>query len=156
MAWCRANLSPVAQFDANPHLAPTRYADGAFDFIYALSVFTHLPEDHQFAWLAELRRILKPGGILITTVHGPTTCAALPPLVQKEVENRGFLYLDQTQPDWPSYPGATTDGLPEFYRLTYHTFDYVWKKWSNVFEILEVKDRGLNFMQDAVVCRKRA
>lgn len=155
MAWCRENFSPVATFDANPHLPPTRYADETFDFIYAISVFTHLPEDHQFAWLAELNRILKPGGILITTVHGPTTCASLPRAVRAEVQKRGFLYIDQSHPDWPPYLGAVTEGLPDFYRLTYHTFDYVREKWRDFFEIVAIEERGLNFIQDGIVCRKR-
>jgi SAM-dependent methyltransferase len=152
--WCQENFGCVAKFDWNETAPPTRYADNTFDLVYAISVFTHLPEDHQFAWLAELRRIIKPGGLLITTVHGPTTCGQLPQQVQAAVRQRGFLYIDQTQKDWPSYLGAKTDGLPDFYRLTYHTFEYVRSQWSDYFTIINIKEQGRNFMQDAVVCRK--
>ncbi len=41
------------------------------DLILSHSVFTHLPEDVQFAWLGELARMLKPGGLLIASIHGP-------------------------------------------------------------------------------------
>ncbi len=154
IAWCVRNLGAVATFEANDPLPPIRYADNTFDLVYAVSVFTHLPEDHQDAWLAELRRILKPGGLLITTVHGPRTRRELPRPVQREVRKRGFLYVDQTNPDWPKYLGAKTQGLPDFYRLTYHTFAYVRARWSEYFEILLIKNQGLNYLQDAVVCRK--
>ena len=40
-----------------------------FDVIYAYSVFTHLSEESHIKWIKELSRILKPGGILITTVQ---------------------------------------------------------------------------------------
>ena len=38
--------------------------------VYALSVLTHLGPEAQAAWLRDLRRILKPTGLLIFTVHG--------------------------------------------------------------------------------------
>jgi len=44
-------------------MPPMSYEDNMFDFVYSISIFTHLPEDMQFAWLQELQRITKPGGI---------------------------------------------------------------------------------------------
>jgi predicted SAM-dependent methyltransferase len=43
-----------------------------FDFIYAISVFTHLGEQLGLSWIQELKRILKPGGHLYMKVHGIT------------------------------------------------------------------------------------
>ncbi len=43
--------------------------DGSFDLIWAVSVFTHLAETWS-AWLLELHRVLKPGGILLATFMG--------------------------------------------------------------------------------------
>ena len=37
----------------NPWLPPLPFADGAFDLVIVISVFTHLPRDSQDAWLAE-------------------------------------------------------------------------------------------------------
>lgn len=67
--WCQRNLR-FAQFEVNGVSPPLAYQDGQFDLIYALSVFTHLPEDLQFAWLSELSRVLKGGGHLLMTTHG--------------------------------------------------------------------------------------
>lgn len=67
--WCRRSL-PFARFEINGLAPPLPYEDGAFDFVYALSVFTHLTEDLQDRWLRELRRVLAPGGVLLVTVKG--------------------------------------------------------------------------------------
>lgn len=67
--WCRDNL-PFAEVQANAARPPIAYAADSFDVVLARSVFTHLPEPAQQEWLTELRRILKPGGLLLFSVHG--------------------------------------------------------------------------------------
>lgn len=69
IAWCREHLT-FARFGVNSIDGRIDLADGSIGFAYALSVFTHLPEpDHGHA-LAELRRVLRPGGHLAFTTHG--------------------------------------------------------------------------------------
>jgi SAM-dependent methyltransferase len=67
--WCDAHL-PFATIGRNQLDPPLPYADASFDLVYAISVFTHLKESLQHAWMAELRRVLVPGGLLIMTTHG--------------------------------------------------------------------------------------
>ena len=67
--WCKENL-PFVNFTTNPLCGSLDYEDGKFDFIYVLSVFTHLREPEQLFWMDELTRVLKPGGYLFITVHG--------------------------------------------------------------------------------------
>ena len=69
IAWCHKNLK-FADFQTNPLVGSLEYKDECFDFIYALSVFTHLSEPQQDFWIKELCRVLKPGGYLFITVHG--------------------------------------------------------------------------------------
>jgi SAM-dependent methyltransferase len=69
VAWCRANLS-FADFYVNGPEPPLPHPDGTFDFIYAISVLTHLQESSQKSWMTELTRVLKHGGRLLVTVHG--------------------------------------------------------------------------------------
>lgn len=69
IAWCRANL-PFASFAVNRLEPGLEYEDDTFDLVYAISVFTHLPASLQIPWMAELRRIVKPGGTVFATVHG--------------------------------------------------------------------------------------
>ncbi len=67
--WCKKHLT-FAHFSTNKEQERLRYADGKFDFMYAISVFTHLKEGAQFFWLEELSRVLKPGGFFLITTHG--------------------------------------------------------------------------------------
>lgn len=69
IAWCREHL-PFARFGVNQLTPPLAYADNTFDFVYALSVFTHLAEATQRAWMLEMQRVVKPGGHLLLTTHG--------------------------------------------------------------------------------------
>jgi SAM-dependent methyltransferase len=72
--WCRRNLT-FATFSVNGPMPPLEYPTGSFDLVYAISVFTHLTEPSARAWMAELTRILAPGGILVVTTHGDSLAA---------------------------------------------------------------------------------
>jgi SAM-dependent methyltransferase len=145
IGWARAALPDVARFSVSDAEPPLPFDDASFDLVYAISVFTHLPEDLQTAWLGELRRILKPGGILLTTTLNPAAYD-LPAPVKADGVATGFAYWGDV---------AVTEGLPDFYRLAYHSHDYVRRKWGRDFEVLHVGDHDLNGTQDAVVLRRR-
>ena len=82
--------------------AKLNYASQSFDLIYAFSVFTHLDIKAQKAWRDEFRRILRPRGILLLTVHGNAFKGRL---TGKELEDfsagRPVVRFDQ-------YPGETS------------------------------------------------
>jgi SAM-dependent methyltransferase len=82
--WCKQKLT-FARFEVNGVAPPLAYKTGQFDLVYALSVFTHLPENLQVAWLSELSRILKPGGHLLLTTHGECYLSLM-----KEPERQAF------------------------------------------------------------------
>lgn len=69
IGWCTENLR--ASCYQNNLLPPLKYPNNYFDVINAISVFTHLSLEMQIRWAWELYRILKPGGYLHFTVHGP-------------------------------------------------------------------------------------
>ncbi|HVD87027.1 MAG TPA: class I SAM-dependent methyltransferase [Solirubrobacterales bacterium] len=69
VAWCSSNL-PSLRVTRNQLAPPTPYVTGSFDLIYGLSVFSHLDEPLQGSWLAEFRRLLRPGGLLVLSVLG--------------------------------------------------------------------------------------
>lgn len=70
IAWNREALGSVAEWHASDVLPPLPFDDGTFDVIQLASVFTHLPLDYQRQWVNELRRLLRPQGTLIITLHG--------------------------------------------------------------------------------------
>jgi SAM-dependent methyltransferase len=76
VAWCASNL-PFMRAAVNGLEPPLSYEPDRFDLVYALSVFTHLSEELQDRWLGELRRVLRPGGLLFFTVSGDVFAAKL-------------------------------------------------------------------------------
>ena len=98
-----ASSIPGGVFSVNGPLPPLPYADGSFDLIYGVSVFTHLSEEHQRAWLPELRRILKPGGLLLLSFHSKNVWQPLEDA--GAVERDGFVFrtsakLQGILPEW--------------------------------------------------------
>jgi len=69
IAWCRRHLPEIA-FAANRPEPPLPLPAATFDIVLCRSVFTHLSESMHRAWIAELRRVLKPGGLIMLTSHG--------------------------------------------------------------------------------------
>jgi len=83
--WCARHLpfADVAVTDISP---PLPYVPEMFDLIYAFSVFTHLTEELQHAWMAECRRALKPNGYLVISTLGEHY-ASLDRLTDSELES---------------------------------------------------------------------
>jgi 2-polyprenyl-3-methyl-5-hydroxy-6-metoxy-1,4-benzoquinol methylase len=144
--WLKNNCAPVAEFDTNPHVPPMRYASNQFDFIFSISIFTHLPEDMQFSWLEELHRLTKPGGYLLISTHGEKHYSMLDRITLKMFIAKGFYYVKSKY--------ITTEGLPSFYQTTYHSHDYIKKEWTRYFDVLDIKSGHIDG-QDAVILRKR-
>jgi len=69
VGWVSRNL-PFVTATRNDLAPPLPYGDSVFDFVYALSVFTHLRDDSARAWLAEIKRVLRPDGLFFFTTHG--------------------------------------------------------------------------------------
>lgn len=143
IAWCKENLAEFASFTVNSDWPPLPFEDGFFDLIFSVSIFTHLPEKMQIAWLEELRRASRPGALVLLSVHGEHH---LPEgNTRKRLVQAGFLY--QT--------GHSADGLPDFYQMTYHTERYIEEHWGKFFQIEAILKRRINDLQDLVVCRHR-
>ncbi|MDJ0517594.1 MAG: methyltransferase [Trichodesmium sp. MO_231.B1] len=68
--WCQENIkfATVKHNDIQP---PLPFENNQFDLINAISVFTHLSLDLQHLWAWDIYRVLRPGGILFMTLHGP-------------------------------------------------------------------------------------
>ena len=66
---CR-QVVPFVHLSVNGLEPPLPFADASFDLVYSFSVFTHLDERQQLAWRDEIRRVLKPGGVLVMSTQG--------------------------------------------------------------------------------------
>jgi SAM-dependent methyltransferase len=82
--WCERNL-PFVDVAVTGMSPPLPYGADAFDLVYAFSVFTHLTEPLQHEWIAECRRVLRPGGHLLISTLGEHY-ASLDRLTSSELE----------------------------------------------------------------------
>ncbi len=67
--WCRRNLTGM-EFLAHGMDPPLPLAAGSMDVVYCCAVFSHLDEPRHHAWIAEIMRLLRPGGLLIASFNG--------------------------------------------------------------------------------------
>ncbi|MDH5637020.1 MAG: class I SAM-dependent methyltransferase, partial [Nitrospinota bacterium] len=67
--WLRETFTDM-RFEQNGLEPPLPFEDGSLDVVYCLSVFTHLSARMHTAWINDVERVLKPGGIFIGSFHG--------------------------------------------------------------------------------------
>lgn len=65
---CQRNFLK-GHFIKNEVKPPIDFEDSHFDLIFSYSAFTHFSEPNHIAWLKELARTLKPGGVMLHTIH---------------------------------------------------------------------------------------
>lgn len=143
IAWCQTHLNAVT-YTVNDALPPLAFPDAHFDLVYAISIFTHLDADFQHRWLGELKRVTKPDGMVLITVHGPERIRELTPELQDEVKAKGLLFIP-----FPLQRGI----FPEWYQLSFHTPEYAIETFSNYFQVLAYVPLGLNQYQDLMVLK---
>ena len=145
VAWCSKNLPGIA-WSVNAGLPPTGYAAQSFDLIYAISVFSHLDEDFQFYWLNELRRITKPDGIVLLSIHGSYYLDTLEEGMVAEIKAKGMLFV--VSDGWKNI-------FPDWYQIALHTKEYVLGSYGRYFDVLEYIPGGMGGVQDLVVLQRR-
>jgi len=171
IAWCSEHLRP-GTFSRIEPWPPTPYKDETFDLVIAYSVFTHLARDVQKAWLAEMKRIIAPGGLFLASTHGdfaalftfPKSSAesASPRGLVQKIKNIVARYRWWTgiprEGIYDRMPDLALKGIaPEgYYRGVFQTREYTLREWSRYFDILEYVERGMGHFQDLVVMRRPA
>jgi len=167
VAFC-ASANLPGRFETIVNGQPLPFADGSFRLITAYSVFTHLPPHLFRAWLAELLRVLAPGGQLVFTVEPPrfldmleatdadssnAWMAALAvykdrlPQLRADLAGEGIAYLPSGGGD---YRG------PDVYGETAVTAKFVARQAApHGGEVVRYVDDPARFWQAAVVIRKR-
>jgi 2-polyprenyl-3-methyl-5-hydroxy-6-metoxy-1,4-benzoquinol methylase len=145
--WCKEHLE-FADFATIPLHPPTTLKDSVFDLILGVSVFTHLGEETQFEWLAELQRIAADGAVLLMTIHSDATvCRAnLDYDLYRLWRKKGFL----------EEPNKQLDDIIEesdYYKNSFHTSDYIKRRWSEYFEIIDIVHGYIGNHQDLVIMK---
>lgn len=148
ITWAKENLSPPFHFvtgTAYPHLP---FPDHKFNFIYGLSVFTHL-EHFPDLWLMEMQRVMQPGGCAVFTVHDEYTVQYLakqgrPPWLPADLE-----LAEINKHEVTIIRGDTWGQTVTFFRN-----DYIEREWGRYFDVAEIRPYSEGY-QSAVVLRKR-
>jgi 2-polyprenyl-3-methyl-5-hydroxy-6-metoxy-1,4-benzoquinol methylase len=140
--WCRRHLT-FARFDINALEPPLPYDNEQFDLVYALSVFTHLPEPLLFAWMRELQRVLSRGGFLIVSTHGDAYLSDLTPDQQAQFHSGRAVVKDHES------AGTNRCGV-------YVSEAYVCQHLADGFQLMDFLPQGAkgNPPQDLVLFQK--
>jgi ubiquinone/menaquinone biosynthesis C-methylase UbiE len=123
IAWCSEHI-PDVRFATNGLNPPLSFPNDFFDFVYAISVFTHLSEDVCRAWMDELTRVLKPGGLVYFSTKSDGNARFLLPDEQKNYREKGVVVR-----------GLVEEGKKMF--GAWHHPDYVKKILLAKYELLE-------------------
>jgi SAM-dependent methyltransferase len=171
--WARANLGHmrVLLSAVNP---PLPFENGEFDAIISISVFTHLNETTQDAFLADLNRISAPGGMLFLTVHGEQALAraVAEPQIRAIIDvpdqpfeqardrfargdhafilQQGHLTTVNAESEAPKVIDA-----PYEYGISFTPEEYVRRHWGQWFDVMEIRSGAIHSFQDIVVLRAR-
>lgn len=144
--WCKGNIRDVG-FSLTDEWPPLSYRDKSVDLIIAYSVFTHLDQEHQFRWMAELNRIIKPNGYLLITFRNKYNLEQIADAAVRErieADRGGIAFV----------PGDPAKGVPAWYGETYHTPEYVRKNWGSFFELRQTIPVGA-IPEETAVLRAR-
>ena len=141
--WCSRHI-PFASFlvsDLSPRLP---FLQETFDFVYGLSILTHLPESLQEPWIDEFERILKPGGLVLLTVHGEYYLNDL------DTENQRLFKEGKLVTKATGDPGSNRFG-------SYHPRSYIESHFTKKMDLLNLIPCGAlgNPYQDIFVLKKR-
>ncbi len=143
IGWCSRNLTAahVRHTNAEP---PLPYPDEHFDVVYGVSVFTHLDEHSQDNWIPELRRILKPNGLLVISVNGERAAGALNAENVRTLLRTGFFHTTTRK---------LSGIVPEWYNTTWHSERYITDRlrfWFSTVRYIAVPEG----MQDFVIAKR--
>lgn len=153
--WCNRHLDRATVFHSSS-VPSLPLEDNSVDLVSAFSVFTHI-EAFETAWLMEIRRILRKGGLAWLTVHTEHTLRAmnenwpLYPAVMNHPEaarvgDRQSMDADRMVFRWSSDRSYSSN---VFYRS-----DYLTKTWGKIMDVVELKRQCPSF-QDVMLLRKR-
>jgi SAM-dependent methyltransferase len=147
VAWCRRNL-PHVTARSNGLDPPLPYEDARFDLVCALSVFTHLTESRQRSWIAELRRVTRPRGLVLFTTHGPSFRFSDPAWPPPEIRAR--LAAGELVVVLPEHAGRNAC-------TAIHPRAWVEEHMLDGLELLEYRENGaeMNGGQDLYLARRR-
>ena len=124
--WLQAQAFPPLRAFVSGVAPPLPVPDATFDLVFGLSSLTHIG-DGWAEWLLELRRVLKPDGLLVVTVLGADVWPSFGSGPWSP-DTLGMLVFAQDNP--------AQEGGP----VVFHSEWWLRSHWGRAFELLEVLD----------------
>ncbi len=149
--WCKQNLSPPFHFITTTTVPHLPFEDRFFGFIYAGSVFTHI-DDLADTWIAELRRVLRPGGKLFITVHLKNDIA----LLNDRYRDSGLARLLRSTREYDRFIDSDFDMFTigrSSLSYVFYDIDYLRKGIEPIFRILSVTEE-VRLYQNALLLER--
>jgi 2-polyprenyl-3-methyl-5-hydroxy-6-metoxy-1,4-benzoquinol methylase len=135
------DLAP--QFFVNAYEPPIQERDASFDFIYAISVLTHLTEAHQKAWLEELNRLLAPDGRLVVSILERNAAATPMGVVARKRVDKAFTR------SWLGKGAA-----PKHYYNTHNTVRHISGLLADQLQLVGYWPKSIRNIQSLLMFRK--
>jgi SAM-dependent methyltransferase len=167
---CRSLYGGLAHFDVVPARPPAATLAGPYDIIYLYSVLSHLNEEYHLAWVNELSRALKPGGLFLATTQGRSFidfCASL--RVQDSLESdwhralaRSFIDCEAALEDYDAgrflhSPTGGGDFRPsDFYGESVVPRGFVETQWPRTLRLIDFRDDRAFLPQALIVAQRLA
>jgi SAM-dependent methyltransferase len=172
VAECRRlfSSSPV-RFMTIASWPPLNVPTGSVDLIVAYSVFSHLPEHLATAWIAEFRRVLRPGGLVVATTQSRSFIELCEQMrTDPEYKDSDFLWYQLLARSFVDVDSATRrfdageflheangggDSLAEsLYGDTLFGRRFIEDKWSHLLELVRFDDKPNGLPQACFVLRR--
>lgn len=128
--------------------------DSYIDLVLAYSVFTHIDE-LESAWLAELRRVLRPGGLALVTAHTERSWDLLQPgiglydalldladsieeLAVNEETLSAPMPSQRVAMSWPTVADV-------YNSVVFHSCDYIRTRWGRFFDVVDIVEEASEY-----------
>ena len=157
--WCKRSI-PFASFTSIRPTPPTPLGDRSIDLAYSISVFSHLSLASHRAWLVELGRLVKPGGLVVLTVHGERTLER----AERETPMLDLLNISSSELSEAKsafakhgFSFVAQNGHLEKteYGISFAAPAFLRTEWGALFEFATFDSAALQDWQDCVVLVKR-
>lgn len=159
--WVRQFLPRHIRVLQNTILPQLPIADRTMSLVCAFSVFTHI-DDMELAWISELRRILKPGGIAYLTIHSEHTWDKLAPglpVYDALIDNADRISDYPVSPEFFKRPMPeekmvfSWNPLGNYSSNVFHSSAYIRDTWSRFMDVKDIIVSGHSY-QDVVVLQR--
>jgi len=161
--WMKRHLPKSLRSFVNTAVPHLPFEDNYFDAVTAFSVFTHIGQLEE-AWLLELRRITRPGGILYLTVQNDASWTRVlkrPSAFKRlkkanEFENELTVNEELFSSAMPK-PRIVflMPGVENYSYNVWHSNQYIKDSWGQYFEVLDIAANAHVNYQSVAILRSR-